>query len=124
PRGRKRWVVDADITGAFDNIDQDFLLQVIGRFPARELIRQWLKAGYLENGVYHPTPAGTPQGGVISPLLLNIALHGMEDAVDVRRNKQGAIVGQRALVRYVDDFVVFCESQEDAVAVKEQILPA
>jgi RNA-directed DNA polymerase len=69
--------LDADIKGAFDNIDHGKLLELIGNFPAREIIREWLKAGYLEDGVYHETSSGTPQGGVISPLLANIAFHGM-----------------------------------------------
>jgi len=123
PNMRQKWVVDADIKGAFDNIDHDFLLRQVGQFPSRALVRQWLKAGVLEDGVLHDTPAGTPQGGVISPLLLNIALHGMEDALGVRYNKKGKNVGKRALVRYADDFVVFCESQEDAVEVKDRALP-
>jgi RNA-directed DNA polymerase len=123
PNKRKRWIVDADIQGAFDNIGQDFLLQAIGQAPGRELLRQWLKAGVMEEGVFHETPLGTPQGGVISPLLLNIALHGMEAALGVRRDTQGAIRGTRAVVRYADDFVVFCESQEDALRVKDVLLP-
>jgi len=64
---RKHWVLDADIKGAFDNIDHDHLLKAIGVAPGRELIRQWLKAGYVDKGVYHDTDAGTPQGGVITP---------------------------------------------------------
>ncbi len=72
PQRKKRWVVDADIKGAFVHISHDYLLKAIAGFPARELIKQWLKAGYMEAGVYHPTPAGTPQGGVVSPLLANI----------------------------------------------------
>jgi RNA-directed DNA polymerase len=117
PNMRKKWVVDADIKGAFDNISHDHLLEAIGLCPGRELIKQWLKAGYMENGVFHDTEAGTPQGGVISPLLANIALHGMEEALGARYNKQGHTIGNRALVRYADDFVVFCESREDAEAV-------
>jgi RNA-directed DNA polymerase len=111
---RKHWVVDADIAGAFDSIDHTFLLHALGRVPGRELIRQWLKAGCLEHGVLHPTDAGTPQGGVISPLLLNIALHGMEQALGVRYRRRGSIESKRAVVRYADDFVVFTESEEDA----------
>lgn len=113
PNRRKKWVVDADIKGAFDNISHEHLLEAIGGFPARELIKQWLKAGYMEGGVFHETEAGTPQGGVVSPLLANIALHGMEEALGVFR-KQGIIHSSRAVVRYADDFVIFCESQEDA----------
>lgn len=107
-------MVDADIKGAFDNISHDHLLTAIGQFPARELIRSWLRAGYVELGRLHETSAGTPQGGVVSPLLANVALHGMESALSVTRDCNGAIRGPRAVVRYADDFVVFCESPEDA----------
>jgi RNA-directed DNA polymerase len=72
-KGRKRWVVDADIQGCFDNVSHDQLLAAIGSFPGRELIKQWLKAGYVDNGVFHDTPTGTGQGSVISPLLANVA---------------------------------------------------
>jgi len=123
PHKRKKWVVDADIKGAFDNIDHDFLMKTIGEAPGRELVRQWLKAGVMEEGVFHQTEAGTPQGGVISPLLLNVALHGMEEILGVRHNNRGDITGNRAVVRYADDFVVFCESEEDALRVKDEILP-
>jgi len=120
PNKTKKWVVDADIKGAFDNISHDTILDAIGGFPARELVKQWLKAGYVENGAFYDTDAGTPQGGVISPLLANIALHGMEEALGVTRVKRKGVTaeirGPRAVVRYADDFVVFCESKEDAEA--------
>jgi len=119
--GRKKWVLDADIQGAFDNIDHDFLLKTIGQAPGRALVRQWLKAGVMEEGVVHDTTTGTPQGGVISPLLLNIALHGMEAAVGVRYNPNGTIKGKRAVVRYADDEVIFCETQEDALRAQEDL---
>jgi RNA-directed DNA polymerase len=118
---RKTWVVDADIQGAFDNIGRKHLLEVLGPCPGRELIKQWLKAGYVENGTLHETPTGVPQGGVISPLLMNVALHGMEEALGIRYNKQGCVVGPRTLVRYADDMVVFCESQEDAQKIKQDL---
>lgn len=114
PHKAKKWVVDADIKGAFDNINHRFLLDRLGRFPARELIKQWLKAGYMDGGIKHDTPSGTPQGGVISPLLANIALHGMEERLGVRHNTRGDIISPRAVVRYADDFVVFCQTQDDA----------
>jgi len=117
PNTRKKWVVDADIKGAFDTIDHTYLLETIGAVPGRELIRQWLKAGYVDHGVFHETDAGTPQGGVVSPLLANIALHGMETALGVQFNATGATISTRAVVRYADDFVVFCESKEDAETV-------
>lgn len=120
-KGNKKWVVDADIQGAFDNIDHDYLLSTIGNVPGKELIRQWLKAEYMERGIKHDTSSGTPQGGIISPLLANIALHGMEEAIGVRRNINGANIGKRGVVRYADDFVVFCQSREDAEQVIEEL---
>jgi RNA-directed DNA polymerase len=127
-KGNRRWVLDADIRGAFDNIDHGKLLELIGNFPARELVRQWLKAGYLEDGVFHDTEAGTPQGGVISPLLANIAFHGMEEALRVKFTlRKGRSYGTElrktsvGLVRYADDFVVFCHTQEEAEQVKAKL---
>lgn len=121
PNKRKKWALDADIEGAFDSISHDKLLQTIGPFPARELIRQWLKAGYVEMGTLHATETGAPQGGVISPLLLNVALHGMEEALGIRYDKRGQNAGNRALVRYADDFVVFCESEQDVEAARQDL---
>jgi RNA-directed DNA polymerase len=96
PLAKKReWVADADIKGAFDNISHDYLLNTIGNFPARELIRQWLKAEYVDNDAFHETESGTPQGGVISPLLANIALHGLEEHL--------SFGDDRTVVRYADD---------------------
>ena len=114
PNKTKKWVLDADIKGAFDNIAHDHLLRAIGPVPGRELIKQWLRAGYVEEEVFHATERGTPQGGVVSPLLANIALHGMEEALGVKYRKRGNLVSRRAVVRYADDFVVFCETKEDA----------
>ncbi len=118
---RKTWILDADIKGAFDNIGHEALRKAIEGFPARELIKQWLEAGYVEEGLLHPTESGTPQGGVISPLLANIAFHGLEKALGIRceRNGRGSLRGKRGLVRYADDFVVFCESRNDAEAARE-----
>jgi len=59
-----KWVLDADIKGAFDNISHDYVLKVIGEIPGRELIKQWLKAGYVEAEIFHDTVSGVPQGGV------------------------------------------------------------
>ena len=96
------WVLDADIEGAFDNIGHTALVKAIGNFPARELIKQWLKAGYMEEDMWHATDAGVPQGGVISPLLLNVALHGMEQALGSYYTPRGTFRGTYALVRYAD----------------------
>ncbi|WSU94328.1 reverse transcriptase/maturase family protein [Streptomyces anulatus] len=93
---KRRWVLDADLAAAFDRIDHDRLLDGVGGFPARQLVRQWLKAGVVDDGRFTRTDEGTPQGGVISPLLLNIALHGMEEAAGVRfaTRKRNSDVGR------------------------------
>ena len=118
PNKTKKWVLDADIRGAFDNISHDYLLKAIGPAPGRELIKQWLKAGYVEQEMFHATERGTPQGGVVSPLLANIALHGMEEAIGVVYDCRGQLSGRRAVVRYADDFVCFCETRGDAEQVQ------
>ncbi len=121
-RTRKPWVVDADIKGCFDNISHEFLLNVLRTFPARRDIQGWLQAGYLEDGRRYPTNAGTPQGGVISPLLANIALDRLDEVLGIKyKVGTGCLVpgSKRAWVRYADDFVVFCESREDAESVIE-----
>jgi RNA-directed DNA polymerase len=121
PNKRKKWVVDADIEGAFDNISHGVILEAIASFPAGGLIKAWLKAGIMENGVFSTTEAGTPQGGIISPLLANIAFHGMESAIGVTYDLKGMIKGKRALVRYADDFTIFAESQADAEMAKAEM---
>ena len=73
------WILDADIQGCFDNIRKDWMLDHIPM--DRRTLRQWLEAGYVENGHLYPTRKGTPQGGVISPTLMNMTLDGLEQAV-------------------------------------------
>jgi RNA-directed DNA polymerase len=123
---KRAWVLDADLTAAFDRIDHDRLLDHLGGFPAREQVAQWLTAGVIENGSYAPTHEGTPQGGVISPLLLNIALHGMETAAGARyytnRSEAGwAVRGTPILIRYADDLVALCHSRQEAEQVKARL---
>lgn len=121
PNTRRKWVLDADIKGAFDNICHQVIEEATQLFPAKALIKQWLKAGYMESGSFHATEMGTPQGGVISPLLANIAFHGMEKAIGIADNRPGRNRGKRAIVRYADDFVIFCETREDAQIAQEEI---
>jgi RNA-directed DNA polymerase len=122
-KGAKRdWVLDADLKSAFDKIDHNFLLDRIGTFPAREQIRGWLKAGMVDRGRYSPTIEGTPQGGPISPLLLNIALQGMEEAAGVRYDSCGSVKpGCPTVITYADDFVALCHSREQAETVQTRV---
>jgi RNA-directed DNA polymerase len=123
---RRCWVLDADLAAAFDRIDHSHLLSALGTFPARELVERWLKAGVIENGRFAPTEEGTPQGGVISPVLLNVALHGMEEAAGVRYHRSGShagmtVPGSPVVVRYADDLVALCLSREQAEEVKSRL---
>ena len=122
----RRWILDADLAGAFDKISHEHLLEMLGAFPAREMIAGWLKAGIFEAGKgFTPTGEGTPQGGIISPLLLNIALHGLEEAAGVRYRggiHAGTVKdGCPALIRYADDLVVCCHSRQQAEQVRARL---
>ncbi|MEU0896776.1 group II intron reverse transcriptase/maturase [Streptomyces massasporeus] len=125
PLTHRRWVLDADLSAAFDRIHHDHLMRAIGDFPAREAIRGWLKAGVLEQGKWAPTTEGTPQGGVVSPLLLNIALHGMESAAGVEwyvsHGRPGTKPTTPVLIRYADDFVVLTHSREKAEEARREL---
>ncbi|CUU59195.1 RNA-directed DNA polymerase [Parafrankia irregularis] len=120
-KGAKRgWILDADLQAAFDRIDHRHLLGRLRGFPGKDQIAGWLRAGVVDNNRYAPTPEGTPQGGVISPLLLNIALQGIEEAVGVRYRKNGELARDcPAVVVYADDLVVLCHSREQAEAARE-----
>jgi len=124
-KSKRVWILDADLAGAFDNIDHEHLLKTIGDFPGRRMVAGWLKAGIQVGQGFSPTEVGTPQGGVISPLLLNIALHGLEEAAGVRY-RTGSHAGEvavagPALTRYADDLVVCCHSRQQAEQVKAKL---
>jgi RNA-directed DNA polymerase len=123
---KRQWVLDADLSAAFDRIDHERLLAHLGSFPGRGMVAGWLAAGVIEQGRFTPSEEGTPQGGVVSPMLLNIALHGMEEAAGVRytrRDPQGAHVARDSpvLVRYADDFVVMCHTLDQAEQVRHRL---
>lgn len=112
------WVLDADISGCFDNIDPGPLLAKLPVFTAT--LRRWLHAGVVEGGVFSPTDTGTPQGGVISPLLANVALDGMERLFEAEgpegqptspSSRKGLNKGI-AVIRYADDFVITAPTRE------------
>jgi RNA-directed DNA polymerase len=129
PRTKRRWVLDADLASAFDHVGHEHVLSQLGTFPARALVKGWLKAGVLDGGRIAPTEEGTPPGGVISPLLFNIALHGMEAAAGVAyrwnpyRGSDESVPGTPVLVRYADDLVALCDSREQAEQVKQRLTP-
>lgn len=121
---KAKYVLDADITKCFDKINHDKLLTKLQTYPKlRNQIKAWLKSGVMDGETLFNTEEGTPQGGVISPLLANIALHGMEEAVKKFMEKQKLKCGNTrlgrnqkretiALIRYADDFVVIHENLE------------
>ena len=106
-----KWVLDADISKCFDRINHNVLLRKLNTTPtiARQ-IRAWLKSGVLDRGDWVPTNEGTPQGGVISPLLANIALHGLEEYIkqwaETWKGKKRMNRSSISVIRYADDFVV------------------
>ena len=115
---KAKYVLDADIAKCFDRIDHQALLNKLQTFPSLyRSIRGWLKAGAFDQGQWFPTNKGTPQGGVLSPLLANIALHGLETYITSLFPKQSKWINGKAqqgqspvaLVRYADDFVVMHE---------------
>ena len=123
---KAKYVLDADIAKCFDRIDHKALLTKIATFPTmRQQVRTWLKAGYYDQGNLFPTNEGTPQGGVISPLLANIALHGMEARVkqyaETLKGKKRDNRVALSLIRYADDFVIIHEDLNVVLECKEII---
>lgn len=109
---RNWWVIDADIQKYFDTIDHELLMKLLRKRVSDrrvlKMIRQWLMAGVVENGKFQATKIGSPQGGVISPLLANIYLH----VFDMYWQNKYQHLGR--LIRYADDFVIICRYRSDA----------
>jgi RNA-directed DNA polymerase len=132
------YVLDADIKGCFDNINHEALLKKLAASPKlKRLVKVWLKAGIMEDGMIKSNASGTPQGSGLSPLLANIALHGMEkdtkeylrkdlhtrgkEKCNSKRKSAGNYMTTLAIVRYADDFVVLHESKDIVLKSKEFI---
>ena len=111
-----QWVLDADIKACFDQISHQWLLSNIPMDTT--VLRAWLKAGYIDRDAFHPTESGTPQGGIISPILANMTLDGLQAAIRRTLPPREAKVN---LVRYADDFVITAATRE---LLSEQVLRA
>lgn len=106
------WILDADIKACFDHISHDWFLRHVPM--DKHILRGWLKAGFMEQRVVHPTLDGTPQGGIISPVLANLALDGLEQVLQRRYPKSNARgrATRVNLVRYADDFIITGRSKD------------
>jgi RNA-directed DNA polymerase len=116
-RSPTNWVVDADIRGFFDQVDHRWLVRFLEeRIADRNLIRliaRFLKAGILEGGVFQASRKGTPQGGILSPVLANIYLHYVLDLWFLKKVKPESS-GYCELIRYADDFIILTREERDA----------
>ncbi|MGL4369612.1 MAG: reverse transcriptase domain-containing protein, partial [Spirochaetota bacterium] len=124
---KRKWVhyvVEADIQSYFDKVNHEWMMKFLEhRIADRNilrLVRKWLRAGYMENGVRCRTEEGTPQGGPISPLLANIYLHYVLDLWFEKKYRK-TCRGQSQLIRYADDFLVCFEFQDDAVRFRKEM---
>ena len=128
------WVFEGDFQSCFDNLSHDFILRQLKGFPLIKLVERFLKAGYVDNNVFNTTDKGTPQGGLLSPLLANIALTGLEKYLNVTykkvyRDRNGVedityySQGNYRVVRYADDFVIFAKTKEEIEQVRNLIDP-
>lgn len=118
-RNSPQWILEGDIKSCFDRISHDWLLANIPMDKA--MLRKWLKAGFMEEGMLYPTEEGTPQGGIISPVLANMTLDGLERELSAKfpRTKTGN-TPKVNLVRYADDFIITAKSKE---LLDEEVLP-
>ena len=126
-RGNFVHVFEGDFKSCFNTLNHDFILKQIKGFPYANIVKKFLKAGYVEDNIYCPTTEGTPQGGLLSPLLANIALHGLEECLDItykeKHGKDGCPTyvthGKYRVVRYADDFLIFATNGEDLKAIPQ-----
>jgi RNA-directed DNA polymerase len=110
-RNSAQWVLEGDIKACFDRIDHDWLMS---HAPVdKEMLHKWLKCGYVESSVFHDTEEGTPQGGIISPVLANLALDGMQRILTEKFSNSWRTANRKVnMIRYADDFVITGSSKE------------
>jgi RNA-directed DNA polymerase len=122
--GRIHYIVDADIKGFFDNVDHEWLMKFLGhRIVDKRVLRyvkRFLKAGIMEEGAVSASDKGTPQGGIVSPILANIYLHYSLDLWFTRVFQKGCY-GQSRMIRYADDFVVCFQREVDAIRFRHEL---
>jgi len=111
------WIYEADIKGCFDNISYEWMLKYVPM--DKQILRKWLKAGYIENRKKYPTIAGTPQGGIISPTLMNLTMDGLERLIRKHFPKWRHWCKVN-FIRYADDFIITAASRE---IIENEIIP-
>lgn len=126
-RSTRKWIFEGDFKGCFDNLNHEYIMKCLIDFPAKDAIQKWLKAGFIDNNSFYDTDSGTPQGGIVSPLLANIALHGMEEELGISYYRAGEYhkLARKSVgvVKYADDFVIVCKTKEEAMSMYEKLKP-
>lgn len=133
-RGKWCWVFEGDFKSCFDTLSHEFILEQLEGCPLIKLVKRFLEAGYVDDGVFHISQRGTPQGGILSPLLANIALTGLEEYFGISyhshtREHYGEkyttfiTKGNYRVVRYADDFVIFASNRSDIERVYDILDP-
>ena len=114
-RRSAKWVLEADVEACFDQIDHEWILNNI--LIDGKILKAWLNSGYMERGKFYPTKAGTPQGGIISPMLANMTLDGLESAAKKAVSRTSKV----NVIRFADDFVVTGDTK---AILEQQVVPA
>jgi len=131
-KGSKQWVLEGDIRGCFDNISHEHILKTLKSWDVKKnivnIIERMLKSKILFKDITQDTDMGTPQGGILSPMLANVALTSLDDycykefGITQRRSKKlGGNYIRNPIVRYADDFVIVCSSLQEAEIIKGKI---
>ncbi|MEE3896235.1 group II intron reverse transcriptase/maturase [Priestia megaterium] len=128
---KKKWVFEGDFLGCFDHLNHNWIMQQTSMFPGSTIVKRWLNMGYIEQDMLRTTTEGTPQGGIVSPLLANIALCGMEEEIGIVYKKTYKPNGGYAIdpkcrigrVLYADDFVIVTETKEQAESMYGKLTP-